>query len=269
VSGGYGTGVSTDAASDFDVAPEGDASPRSGIAPWAETPSVIETLPEADETPYVVESVRGEIAVAEEGAARLAGLASSSGLRLPEGPVVFPALPLMPGDAAEPGLPGLGGLPGVPDPAGWPAPGGQDGPGGPGAGVHGFDVQGSAVGAAERGVTPVTHGHEDARGREGVRGHRAHGVGPYAGSYAVVPSTSHASSSRTPARDADAPLWPAGRNAVPANGAAGDNGSARHGDAQAVTSDQGAPLWLVVGAVVGAEVPGTRDRQRDIPVFPG
>lgn len=242
------------------------------------TPSPSGTLTEvADETfdvarpegrAGVAESVREGIAVAEEeAAARLAGPAPAPGLRLPESPV---GLPLMPGGAAEPGLPGLGGLPGVPDPAALPAPdvqGVQEGPGGLVSGAHGVAVQGADLGPAEGRVTPERHG----RGLEKVRGHRFRVGGPYVASYTLLnpPAPPHSPSPRTPARDADVPSWPLGRDGVPANGSTGDNGSSRHGDAQAVTLDQRAPLRLVAGAAVWAEVPGTRDRHRDIPVFPG
>ncbi|MER5519143.1 hypothetical protein [Streptomyces sp. NPDC002763] len=48
-----------------------------------------------------------------------------------------------------------------------------------------------------------------------------------------------------------------------------DGGSSRHGDAYAVTFDDRAPLWLVPGAAARVDAAGTRDRYRDIPVFPG
>ncbi|MFG2786819.1 hypothetical protein [Streptomyces sp. NPDC048419] len=51
--------------------------------------------------------------------------------------------------------------------------------------------------------------------------------------------------------------------------AAVDNGGSRHGDAHAVTLNHRAPLLLVPGSAVRADAAGTRDRHRDIPVFPG
>ncbi|MFD7134994.1 hypothetical protein [Streptomyces sp. NPDC059894] len=48
-----------------------------------------------------------------------------------------------------------------------------------------------------------------------------------------------------------------------------DSGSARHGDAHAVTLSDRVPLRLVPGSAVRAGAAETRDRYRDIPVFPG
>ncbi|MEU9150813.1 hypothetical protein AB0D59_09740 [Streptomyces sp. NPDC048417] len=48
-----------------------------------------------------------------------------------------------------------------------------------------------------------------------------------------------------------------------------DGSSSRHGDACAVTFDDRAPLRLVAGAAARVDAAGTRDRYRDIPVFPG
>ncbi|MER6071922.1 hypothetical protein ABT187_24345 [Streptomyces sp. NPDC001817] len=50
---------------------------------------------------------------------------------------------------------------------------------------------------------------------------------------------------------------------------AADGSSFRHGDAHAVTLDDRAPLWLAPGAAARVDAPRTRDRHRDIPVFPG
>jgi hypothetical protein len=50
---------------------------------------------------------------------------------------------------------------------------------------------------------------------------------------------------------------------------AADGMSFRHGDAQAVTPADRAPLRLVPGAAARADAPHTRERHRDIPVFPG
>ncbi|MQY35264.1 hypothetical protein SRB17_32370 [Streptomyces sp. RB17] len=50
---------------------------------------------------------------------------------------------------------------------------------------------------------------------------------------------------------------------------AADGSASRHGDAYAVTLDDRAPLRLVPGAAARVDAPHTRDRYRDIPVFPG
>jgi hypothetical protein len=43
----------------------------------------------------------------------------------------------------------------------------------------------------------------------------------------------------------------------------------RHGDAHAVTLDHRAPLRLTPGATACVDAPSTRERHRDVPVFPG
>ncbi|WP_405950071.1 hypothetical protein OG588_30595 [Streptomyces prunicolor] len=48
-----------------------------------------------------------------------------------------------------------------------------------------------------------------------------------------------------------------------------DNGSSRHCDAHAVTLDNRVPVRIVPGAAARADVGETRDRYRDVPVFPG
>lgn len=72
-------------------------------------------------------------------------------------------------------------------------------------------------------------------------------------------------------RAVDAPSHPAptgdpdgalGKSAV-------DGSAARHGDAHAVTLDGRAPLRLLPGAAAHVDAAETRDRYRDIPVFPG
>ncbi|MGW5425678.1 hypothetical protein ACWET9_00450 [Streptomyces sp. NPDC004059] len=50
---------------------------------------------------------------------------------------------------------------------------------------------------------------------------------------------------------------------------AADGSASRHSDAHAVTLDCRAPLRLVPGAAARVDAPRTRDRHRDIPVFPG
>ncbi|WP_433452017.1 hypothetical protein ACQPXS_28170 [Streptomyces sp. CA-142005] len=50
---------------------------------------------------------------------------------------------------------------------------------------------------------------------------------------------------------------------------AADGNASRHSDAHAVALDCRAPLRLVPGAAARVDAPRTRDRHRDIPVFPG
>ncbi|MEU0586473.1 hypothetical protein [Streptomyces sp. NPDC006132] len=53
------------------------------------------------------------------------------------------------------------------------------------------------------------------------------------------------------------------------NRAVADNSTPRHGDAHAVTLDHRAPLRLVPGATARSYAAATRDRHRDVSVFPG
>ncbi|MFE6987968.1 hypothetical protein ACFVFN_07170, partial [Streptomyces pharetrae] len=69
-----------------------------------------------------------------------------------------------------------------------------------------------------------------------------------------------------------APAHPAptgGDSGVLGSRAAADNGGSRHGDVCAVTAVQRAPLRPVPGVLAWADAGETRDRYRDIPVFPG
>jgi hypothetical protein len=50
---------------------------------------------------------------------------------------------------------------------------------------------------------------------------------------------------------------------------AADGSASRHGDAHAVTLGDRASVRLAPGATTGADAPRTRERHRDIPVFPG
>ncbi|MER5543483.1 hypothetical protein ABT072_13765 [Streptomyces sp. NPDC002589] len=50
---------------------------------------------------------------------------------------------------------------------------------------------------------------------------------------------------------------------------AADGTTSRHGDAYAVAFDDRAPLRLAPGATARVDAPRTRERHRDIPVFPG
>ncbi|MEU0041076.1 hypothetical protein, partial [Streptomyces sp. NPDC006333] len=102
-----------------------------------------------------------------------------------------------------------------------------------GPAVLGVDVQ---AGAAHAGP-----------GHDGHHGGRGQAAGP------------------APARQA-----PAGDSSgAPGDRPAVDSGVSRHGDAHAVTPDHRAPLRLVSGTSEAVTAAGTRDRYRDIPLFPG
>ncbi|MFJ5776758.1 hypothetical protein [Streptomyces sp. NPDC093094] len=74
---------------------------------------------------------------------------------------------------------------------------------------------------------------------------------------------------RRSAHGVDVPLGPEPVDGAAGDGAAGDGGPPRHADTYAVTADHRAPTGLLPGAVASAEVPGVRDRHRDVPLFPG
>ncbi|MFJ9103896.1 hypothetical protein ACIRJM_36140 [Streptomyces sp. NPDC102405] len=162
---------------------------------------------------------------------------------LPE-PPSWPTLPTVPGVPTVPGLPGIPSqtLP-APAPV-TPAPQPQPG--------------------AHAATKPA--GDEGSAGDDAVYGPRLAGHGT------VTEAAAHPSAHRTTTSAAHAPAHQApsdnqggalgGKSAV-------DNGSSRHGDAYAVTLDNRAPLRLVPGAAASVDVAGTRDRHRDIPVFPG
>ncbi|MEU1704554.1 hypothetical protein ABZ478_04010 [Streptomyces sp. NPDC005706] len=94
--------------------------------------------------------------------------------------------------------------------------------------------------------------------------------GPDAG-----PATAQAPA-HIPARHATAPSGaPAQQPTAPGDpdGALGkqaaDGTASRHGDAHATALDGRAPLRLLPGATARVDAPGTRERHRDIPLFPG
>ncbi|MYT07905.1 hypothetical protein GT021_26505 [Streptomyces sp. SID5470] len=145
-----------------------------------------------------------------------------------------------------PTVPGLPGTPGQTLPA--PAPvtsAPQPQPGDQAARKPAGD-EGSAGGAV--GFGPRFAGHGTVT--ELVTHHPAH----------RATSTAHMPAHQAPSDSPGGAL--SGKSAV-------DNGSSRHGDAHAVTPHHRAPLRLVPGAAASVDAAGTRDRHRDIPVFPG
>ncbi|MFI6441020.1 hypothetical protein [Streptomyces sp. NPDC050759] len=161
----------------------------------------------------------------------------------PESPS-WPTLPTVPGLPTMPGLPGIpGGTLPAPAPvtsAPQPQPGDR-------AATHPADDEGSVGDGAVYGPRFAGHGT--------VTEAAAH-----PSTHRTTPSTSHAPAHQVPSDNHGGALG--GKSAV-------DNGSSRHGDAHAVTLDNRAPLRLVPGAAASVDAAGTRDRHRDIPVFPG
>jgi len=164
------------------------------------------------------------------------------------------SLPSLPGLPGAPSMPGLPSLPGFPSSPGQilPAPVAQapqpvvaGHPGTEGA----VDDRRSGAGASGTAYGPRFVVDVAAAGATAV-----HGGGQRAAGAGYAPAQQ--------APDGD----PAG---VPANRAAVDNGTSRHGDAHAVALNHRPFVRLVPGAAVRAAAAGTRDRHRDIPVFPG
>ncbi|MEV0177904.1 hypothetical protein AB0I54_01160 [Streptomyces sp. NPDC050625] len=164
----------------------------------------------------------------------------------------LPALPATPSLPGLPGLPGMSELPGrlLPAPV-TSAPGTtQHGAARPAA-VSGEDLGGTTA----RTPKPVRNGAygPDLTAATPAPRSAAHADGHRAAAPVTAPS------SPAPTGDQGGAL---GKSAV-------DNGSPRHGDAHAVTLNDRAPLRLAPGAAARVDAAGTRDRHRDIPIFPG
>ncbi|MEU1407402.1 hypothetical protein ABZ471_34525 [Streptomyces sp. NPDC005728] len=167
----------------------------------------------------------------------------------------FPTLPAAP-SVPLPELPGAAELPVHPLPTpGTPAPG-QD--------RHGSaaPVQGPAAGHGDR---------ARAEARTAVPARSSAAYGPDF----VVPAHSRPAVAHISAHGASAPVGAPAQQAPTGDpdGALGkqaaDGSASRHGDAHAVTPDGRAPLRLLPGTAARVDAPGTRERHRDIPVFPG
>ena len=167
------------------------------------------------------------------------GLAAAPPDALPSLPG-FPSLPSLPSLPSSPSLPGVGdqSLPAGPVPQ-------QSG--GAKAAVAGRGTGQRSVAGPKAAYGPLGDVGADAGG---VVAHRG-GLGVHAG--------------EAPARQAP-PGEPTGtldhQSAV-------DNGAPRHGDPHAVTPIHRASLRLAPGATAVVTAVETRDRHRDIPVFPG
>ncbi|MEU1480160.1 hypothetical protein [Streptomyces sp. NPDC005760] len=167
----------------------------------------------------------------------------------PEAPS-WPTLPTVPGAPTVPGLPGIPGqtLP-APAPAPVPAPV-TSAPQHPQPGDHAADKPAGDKRSADGGAAygPRFGGHGTVT--QTVPHPSAHRTA----------STAHAPAHQAPSDNPGGALG--GKSAV-------DSGPSRHGDAHAITLDHRAPLRLVPGAAASVDAAGTRDRHRDIPVFPG
>lgn len=130
------------------------------------------------------------------------------------------------------------------------------------------------------GVAPAA-GRADRPGTgsaEGAGLHRAAApVRPSGATYGpgAAPATAQAPADSTAARataPAGAPVklpTPSGDPDGALGKQAADGTASRHGDAHAVALDGRAPVRLLAGATARVDAPGTRERHRDIPLFPG
>ncbi|GAA3973136.1 hypothetical protein [Streptomyces plumbiresistens] len=163
-----------------------------------------------------------------------------------------PDLSDLPGLSELPGPPGLPALPGQTLPAPVTSAPESGSPGTPSA-TSGQGTEGRSAAAV-----PLTYGPRfdvgaAVSGGAGVAHTSAHRAGQ-------LGETGQAPVHHAPPGDPGGAL--SGKSAV-------DNGTPRHGDAHAVTDNNRAPLRLVAGVAARTVADGTRDRHRDIPVFPG
>ncbi|MET9114358.1 hypothetical protein ABZX38_09170 [Streptomyces longwoodensis] len=186
----------------------------------------------------------------------------------------LPSLPWLPSLPTEPTVPGLPQVPGPPD------------------GSEGSEPPVTTLPAPvdelpQQGATPVTsapQGHAPEQGRAtattpatapvGPRPARGTSCGPWdAPRQSTDDRSAHGVAHHggvRPSPGAPAQHAPGGgpSDGVLGNAPAMDNGAPRHGDAHAVTPHHPVLPRLVAGGAVGAEATETRDRYRDIPVFP-
>ena len=166
----------------------------------------------------------------------------------------LPSLPTLPSLPAVPSQPVLPVLPVLEPPAHTapvPAPAPVRSAPRLSSGGHGSPAR-SAEAAASVGVG-VTYGPRFVATADAVGA-----VGQAAVRHA--PSVGHAPAHQAPTGDPDG---------APRNQSAVDNGSSRHCDAHAVTLGFRVPVRFVPGVVARADATETRDRYRDVPVFPG
>jgi len=234
------------------VAPGSDPAAASG----SEQPGLPKAItPVTDELQRVVGPVAGHvIAPVTEDVVRpigdlgdqVTGGISGGIVERPAPPQWWPSLPQLPT------LPGLPGLPELPLPA---VPG-----------------QTLPVGTAPQQPGGVTDDHRAAE-KQSRDDSAATAYGPqFAGGLAAagVDVGHHADTRGTRAVQAPVHQVPDGEpTGALGRHSAVDNGSPRHGDAQAVALNERARPTLVPGAAADVTAAGTRDRHRDIPAFPG
>ncbi|MEU8908457.1 hypothetical protein [Streptomyces mirabilis] len=163
-------------------------------------------------------------------------------------PKTLPSLPSLPSPPSPPELPGPPSPPG----AGGQVPSADSGP------------QHSGAGAVPSSSRPVVR-HGDA----GTVGPTYYGPARLGtDTDGVAMRGEHRGVAPRSGPDRQAP--PGDPTGAPGGQAAVDSGTPRHGDPHAVvTPSHRAPLRLVPGAPAAVTAAGTRDRYRDIPLFPG
>ncbi|KOG34083.1 hypothetical protein AQJ84_30825 [Streptomyces resistomycificus] len=202
----------------------------------------------------LVDSVVERLAEAEAEAEAETGAELPS---LPEFQVAWPSAPGYGGPPTFPELPGRPGLPGLPALPGQTLP-----------------APVTTAPQPDSPVAPAVTEEQESQGRSAVAVSLAYGPRGVAGpiwtglaEHAATHTSAHraASAGYAPVRHAP----PGNPGGAPAGKSAVDNGTPRHGDACAVTDNNQAPLRLRAGVAASAAADGTRDRHRDIPVFPG
>ncbi|RVU18320.1 hypothetical protein EOT10_32650 [Streptomyces antnestii] len=144
-----------------------------------------------------------------------------------------------------PSMPGLPGVPGT--------PGGAPGPSG--AGAHTAPATGTLPRADTARGDHARHGAREETGPNG-----GFALGP---AHCVTARATVAKAVRTPV---PTPAFPSGSTV---GQSAGDGSSTRHCDLAAAAFGSGSTARLLSGATAPAHAAPTRDRQRDIPEFPG
>ncbi|MET8585424.1 hypothetical protein ABZX39_31750 [Streptomyces collinus] len=213
---------------------------------------------------------------------------------LPPAPTVpLPTLPHLPALPIPhlPTLPHLPALPATPGPAtsepaprspSAPQPGGPEGSRPPARSLPAPDAPAASVSRPDRiGGTAAVAGPAH---RVRAEARTAGDTRPSATAYGPHAPRAAAHAAEAPARAAARPVTapvalPAGAPASPRptgdpDGVLGkqaaDAPAPRHGDGRAVAPEGRAPLWLrPAGTAARADAPRTRERHRDLPVFPG
>ncbi|MGW0186219.1 hypothetical protein ACWDV7_10755 [Streptomyces sp. NPDC003362] len=241
----------------------------------ASAEKVTEASPEAQAPTEAQDELKGKVQAGVEAGAEavrpLRGVVESVTRTLAEGQAAAPSLPSLPSLPRTPDDPSLPDVPELPE---QPVPTPVDvlpEPQEPSEPQPELPESSAPAGSGDREVVPSHQADDSVKPR------------PQHGPHRTIPLT--ATTAPAPAEvpaDGDsigvgtgtghAPAHPApadGDNGVLGSRTAADNGSSRHGDAYAVTVQHRPAPSLAPGGLARAEAGETRDRYRDIPVFPG